>query len=197
MRRIPFFLSTLVLVTGVATAAPPPTEPPRVAAEQLLIESPANTDIGGSASQRFAQVFQLPADGYLSHVMVPANCTATRALRVEIERTTAGVPNGVVVARQDVPGPALNAYGQPMPGMRMIEFTQPALLPRGEYAFTLTVNALRRNEYCMLWLAPPGDTYPSGKAYFIARGNPPHWIELFDATGTPRDLAFQVFVRPL
>ncbi|MBL8255135.1 MAG: hypothetical protein JNJ62_00880 [Pseudoxanthomonas mexicana] len=197
MRCIPISLSTLVLVTGAAMAAPPPTQPPRVAAEQLLIESPANTDIGGSASQRFAQVFQLPADGYLSHVMVPANCASARVLRVEIERTTAGVPNGVVVARQDVPGPALNAYGYPVPGMRMIEFIQPALLSRGEYAFTLTVSALRRNEYCMLWLAPPGDTYLSGKAYFIARGNPPNWIELFDAAGTPRDLAFQVFVRPL
>lgn len=197
MRLSLLSLPVLALAAATARAAPPPTQPPQVAAEQLAIEAPANTDIGGSASQRFAQVFQLPADGYLSHVMVPANCASARVLRVEIERTTAGVPNGVVIARQDVPGPALNAYGQPIPGMRMVEFNQPPLLSRGEYAFTLTVAPQRRNEYCMLWLAPPGDTYLSGKAYFIARGNPPHWIELFDAAGTPRDLAFQVFVRPL
>jgi hypothetical protein len=197
MRRISLSLSALVLVAGASVAAPAPNQPPTVVAEQLLIESPANTDIGGSASQRFAQVFHSSIEGYLSHVMVPANCASARVLRVEIERVTGGAPNGVVVAQQDVPGTALNGYAYPVPGMRMVEFTRPALLPPGEYAFTLTVAAGRRNEYCMLWLAPPGDTYRSGKAYFIARGNPPHWIELFDATGTPRDLAFQVFVRPL
>ena len=71
--------SVLILVAGVATAAPAPTQPPYVAGEQLAIAAPANTDIGGNASQRFAQVFQLPTDGYLSHVMVPANCASARA----------------------------------------------------------------------------------------------------------------------
>lgn len=196
MRCIPLSFSVLFLVAGAAIAAPPPTTPARMAAEQLQVVAPANTDIGGSAAQRFAQVFHLPVEGYLSHVMVPANCGAARLLRVEIELVTGGVPNGVVVATQEVPGTAMNAYGQPVPGMRMVEFARPALLPPGHYAFTLTVPAGRRTEYCMLWLAPSGDTYRSGKAYFIARGNPPHWIELFDAAG-PRDLAFQVFVRPL
>ncbi|MBD9480364.1 hypothetical protein [Pseudoxanthomonas sp. PXM02] len=198
MRCIPLSSFVLFLIAGAALAAPPSTSPPSVVAEQAQVQLSGSTEIGGGAQLRFAQVFQLPREGYLSHVMLPVNCSRATAMQVWIGLAVGGVPTGVVVATEDMRSASLDAHVQARTvGMRMIEFTQPALLPAGEYAFTLIVPAGRRGVHCTLWLGPSGDTYTGGRAFFNERGNMPRWSELLDTTGAPRDLAFQVFVRPL
>ncbi len=188
---------TILPLLALALAAPAVAAPPLpavVVAEQVDVRMPENTVLGGGADQRFAQVFRVGAEGYLSHVMLPLQCQAGARVRVTVQDAAAGVPSGVVRTLQDVSGRVLDGVptGRTV-GMRMVEFARPPLLPPGDYAFTLE----RLNKYdCVLWTGPKGDTYTAGKAYFIAKGNPPYWIELFDAAG-PYDLAFQVFLRPL
>ncbi|HRN62971.1 MAG TPA: hypothetical protein PLF73_10970, partial [Luteimonas sp.] len=150
-------------------------------------------ELGGSSAQRLAQVFAIARPGYLSHVMVPMSCQPDADVRVTIEKTTSGAPNGAMLAYEELRGRPYTSGPTPAVGMRMIEFTRPPLLGPGEYAVTLAV----KGKYdCGVYAGPHGDTYPGGAAYFIARPNPPVWIELFDAGGT-RDLAFQIYLRPL
>lgn len=179
----------LLLAAGAAGAVHPEME-----AEQPDIEYPGGImALGGSAGQQLAQAFELTRAGYVSHVMVPMSCQPKADVRVTIEKTTAGAPDGSVLAYEELPGHLFTSYPTPAIGMRMIEFGKPPLLGPGQYAFTLRV----KGKYdCGVFAGPHGDTYPGGKAYFIALPNPPVWIELFDAGGT-RDLAFQVYLRPL
>ncbi len=181
--------AALALVAASASAVEP-----EVAAQQFNVRSPVNTVIGGSVAQRFAQTFVLNKRGYVSHITLPVGCTPNAWLYVTIEKVDAnGAPNGTVLAEQLVPGNILHAYPTPAVPFNLIEFTAPALLDPGTYAFTLN----RKGRYdCTLYVGPDGDTYQQGKAWFIARGNPPYWIESFFTPGVPHDLAFQVYVRP-
>ena len=189
MNRQPVWGMALALAAGSALAIEP-----EMAAEQVNVRTPDNTTIGGSTHQRFAQAFELHQRGEISHVMLPVGCQPKAMVRVTIEGVDRhGAPDGVVLAEQWVPGHVLDAYPTPAVGMRMVEFERPALLDPGTYAFTLA----RKGKYdCVLWVGPDGDSYAPGKAWFIADGNPPYWIEPFFTPGVPFDLAFQVYVRP-
>lgn len=176
-------LLTLVASPAMAVDA-------ELAAEQLAIDATSNTVVGGSANQRFAQVFELYDTGHVSHIMLPLGCQPQATVVVAIEETTQGVPNGTVLAQKSTPGYVLDAYPTTSGavGMRMVEFTKPALLKPGMYAFTVST----KGKYdCVFWHGPAGNSYPAGDAYFMAAGNPPGWYPL------GRDLAFQVYQRPL
>lgn len=179
------------LLAATATAGAAPATPPELAAEQVNLNSPHNTMLGGSTDQQLAQSFVLYRKGYISHLMLPMGCQPKATVLVTIEKTTAGVPNGSVLAYQKVPGYVFTAYPTPAVGMRMVEFENPVLLRPGEYAFTLTA----KGGDCAIYVGPSGNTYPGGKGYFISNGNPPGWIELFFAAGDVRDMAFQVYLR--
>ncbi|SRR5690606_4382949 len=178
-----------LLLAGVAVAAPPP----ELEAEQVNIDPGAWLALGGSVQQRLAQSFEVVQAGYISHVMVPMSCQPKADVRVTLEKTSGGMPDGSVLAYEELPGFVFDSVPTPAIGMRMIEFGAPPLVGPGTYAVTLRV----KGRYdCGVVAGPHGDPYPAARAWFIAADNPPGWIELFDAGGT-RDLAFQVFLRPL
>ncbi|MBB1061364.1 hypothetical protein [Marilutibacter spongiae] len=179
----------LLLAMPTAMAAPPH---PELEAEQVNIDTASTLALGGSVSQRLAQSFTLYRKGVLSHLMVPMSCQPKATVHVTIEKTTAGAPNGSVLAYQKVPGHVFTSLPTPAVGMRLVEFEAPATLAPGQYAFTLTA----KPGDCGLYAGPNGSTHGGGKGWFIADGNGPGWIELFDAGGV-RDLAFQVYLRPL
>ena len=177
---------TLLAAATAASSAPPP----ELAAEQVNLDTAGLLALGGSVDQRLAQAFVLDEKGYVSHLMLPMSCQPKATILVTIEKTTLGVPNGSVLAYEKVPGYVFTSYPTPAVGMRMVEFTKPAYLPPGTYAFTLTA----KGGDCGVYVGPNGNTYPGGKGFFIANDNPPGWIELFDAGGI-RDMAFQVYRR--
>jgi hypothetical protein len=178
----------LALAAGVAVAAPPELE-----AEQVGIDGTALLGLGGSSQQQLAQAFTLDRAGYVSHILVPMSCQPEADVRVTIEKTTGGAPNGGVLAYEELPGHLFTSIPTPAVGMRMVEFSAPPLLGPGQYALTLRVKG---KHGCGVYVGPHGDSYAAGKAWFIALPNPPLWIELFDAGGI-RDMAFQVYQRPL
>lgn len=181
-------LTAALLATGAGAWAAPP--PPEMAAEQVNLDTSMVLALGGSVDQRLAQAFVLDEKGYVSHLMLPMSCQPKAVIHVTIEKTTLGVPNGSVLAYEKVPGYLFTSYPTPAVGMRMVEFTEPAFLGPGTYAFTLTA----KGGDCGVYVGPNGSTYPGGKGYFIANDNPPGWLELFDAGGI-RDMAFQVYQR--
>lgn len=185
----PLWPLALAFVAASATGVEP-----EVAAQQFNVRSPTHTVIGGSAKQRFAQTFELYYRGEVSHLSLPVGCGPDATLVVTLERVNrSGAPNGVILAEQAVPGAILHAYPTPAVPFNLIEFTRPVTLGAGTYAFTLSRKG--RGD-CSLYVGPDGDTYPPGKAWFIASGNPPDWIESFFTPGVPHDLAFQVYTRP-
>ena len=186
--------TTMALAIGLAGATALAAPPPELEAEQVNLDlSGGWFALGGSAQQQLAQSFEVVQAGHVSHVMVPMNCQPRADVRVTLEKTTGGMPDGSVLAYEELPGYLFDSLPTPTVGMRMIEFSAPPLLGPGTYAVTLRV----KGKYsCVLVPGPHGDPYPAGKGWFVALPNPPGWIELFDAGGT-RDLAFQVYLRPL
>ncbi|NZA27277.1 hypothetical protein H0E84_12875 [Luteimonas sp. SJ-92] len=180
-------LAAALLAAGDAAAVEP-----ELGAEQVNIDTSLVLGLGGSVNQRLAQAFELYEPGLLSHLMLPLSCQPKATVYVTIEKTSGGVPNGSVVAEEKVPGYVFTSIPTPAVGMRMVEFTRPAKLDAGQYAFTLTAY----DGDCGVYVGPNGGSYPGGRGYFIADGNGPAWIELFDAGGI-RDMAFQVYHRPL
>ena len=193
MRRIP----TLALASALAAAAPAwAATPPEVEAEQVNIFTGWLLGLNDSSEQRLAQSFRTYRWGLLSHVMVPVTCQPGTKVVVTIEKTDAnGAPNGSVIASEVVPGYVFTSL--PMPpsvGMRMVEFSSPPKLAPGRYAFTLT----GKGSSCGVYPATDAKTYADGDGWFIAAPNPPtEWLELVGPDGKVRDLAFQVYLRPL
>ncbi|MDH5824608.1 hypothetical protein QFW77_16680 [Luteimonas sp. RD2P54] len=190
--KIPTPTLALVLAAALPAAGDASAVEPELGAEQVNIDTTGLLALGGSVHQRLAQAFELHEPGLLSHLMLPLSCQPKATVYVTIEKTSAGVPNGSVLAEEKVPGYVFTSIPTPAVGMRMVEFTKPAKLDPGLYAFTLTAY----DGDCGAYVGPPGNSYPAGRGYFIADGNGPAWIELFDAAGV-RDMAFQVHHRPL
>lgn len=167
---------------------------PELGAEQILAETNTHAYIGAAYAYRFAQTFELHDTGELSHLMLPVACDPKVVLRVTIEEAPNGVPSGNIVAKQDVPGYVLDSvYTGSTVAMRMVEFTKPARLKPGMYAFTLSTKGAGG---CALWRAPVGVPYAyyaySSNAYSSAG-----WQVLQDGSGNPQFLAFQVYQRPV
>ena len=185
MLRSSGFTLLFFSMSGVAFAAQPEFE-----TEQVNLDTSGLLALGGSSQQRLAQAFEVYRTGYLSHLTLPMSCQPKAEVHVTIEKTSGGVPNGSILAYEEVPGYVFSSVPTPAVGFRIVEFGAPARLGPGQYAFTLTA----KGGDCGVYAGPVGDSYPGGRGYFEALPNPPGWIELFDAAGT-RDLAFQVFMR--
>lgn len=187
--RKPFLYLMLASAAGAAMAQ---AVPPQIAAEQIMIESPGAAYVLGQHGNgvfRFAQTFQLPRAGVVSHIMLPIYCSTAQTVRVTIEPVARiGMPNGIALASQDVPGYALNSWttANGQQSMRMVEFERPPLLQAGNYALTLQAFGGE----CMLWPGPAGDSYAGGQAFSMNGISTVMW------SPWGRDLAFQVFERP-
>lgn len=196
-KRSPF----LWLLACVATPALAQAVPPEIAAEQVRIDFNSGTYVGvinNSPVQKFAQSFRLYDEGPISHVMLPLYCNNSwplpTSVSITIQSLRSGLPSGRTLVRQDVPAHVLFAYPNPATprdwGLRMVEFTSNWALAPGDYAFIIEV----AGGACDILYGPSGSTYADGEAFLYAPlvlvGSPP-----WRAWG--RDLAFQVFQRPL
>ncbi|MBS0200948.1 MAG: hypothetical protein JSR70_10905 [Proteobacteria bacterium] len=189
-------ISALLLVFG-AHQAMAQTVPPVMAAEQVMHDFNSGGYVlgpSGNANFKYAQTFRLQQSGYVSHIMLPINCSnsavGTITVRVTLQTTLrSGFPSGAVLATQDVPGIALNSWtsANGMQSMRMVEFSRPPLLGAGNYAFTVEA----AGSSCVIWPGPAVDSYAGGQAFIINGVSLPSWYPW------GRDLAFQVFERPL
>lgn len=173
--------------------------PPELAAEQVRIDFNSSTYVGvinNSPVQKFAQSFRLYQEGPISHVMLPLLCNNSQPLArvfVSIQTLRNGLPNGRNLVRQEVPWYVLDAYpdASGVVGMRMVEFTGNWTLTPGDYALVIEAT----DGDCGIWYGPSGDTYVNGEAFYYAPLVTPFNSPPWRAWG--RDLAFQVFQRPL
>jgi len=183
--------AALCLSTGIAVAG----DPPIAIAEQAAIDYGAGAVFGDAVNQRFAQVFQVRGDGYVTHLMVPVNCVTSPepTLTVSIQTLDGlGRPSGTTLAVQRARGWRVDAVPGTVGevGLRMIPFDRPARVQPGLYAFVLDAVG----GTCQLWYGPQGDTYAAGEARLDARSQPflRPWGTLL-----PRDLTFQVYWQGL
>lgn len=184
MARSLGWMMVCLLVSATAIAQP------HLQQEQVNLDTSQTFALGGSSDQKLAQTFNLTRSGFISHLTFAMNCQPVATVRIRIEETTAGVPNGSVVESLDVPGTVFTSLPTPAVGFRLVEFPHPVRVSSGiDYAITL--EAIGGD--CGMYVGPAGSSYPGGRAYFDARPNPPGWIEFFGDDGAFRDLAFQVF----
>jgi hypothetical protein len=186
MTRVTTLVVVLVLSSTVAFAQP------HLNQEQVNLESAFVMALEASSSeQKLAQTFTPSSDGFVSHLAFPMSCDAAANVVVRIEETTGGVPNGVVLGREDVPGTVFTSHSTPAIGFRLVELRHPVRVRAGvQYAMTLeSVGGT-----CGVWVGPAGNSYGGGAAYFDARPNPSGWVELFDDNGAIHDLAFQLYM---
>ena len=183
----------LACMAGPAMAQTATPVPPELAAEQVMHDFNTGGIVlgqSGNADFKFAQTFELQAEGAISHLMLPINCSTATTVRVTVQPTLrSGFPSGAVAMQQDVPAPVLDSWtaANGMQSLRMVEFARPRTFRPGRYAFT--VEAIGGE--CMLWTGPAGDTYAGGEAFVINGVSLTSWYAM------GRDLAFQVFQRPL
>lgn len=192
--RIRMFIAVMALCLAAGSAMA--GNPPELAAEQIAIDRTSGTGVGDAMNQEFAQMFTVYDTGYATHVMLPLNCLTSPmpTLRVTIQQVRYGLPNGRVLASQDVPGYVMDTYPTSTNdlGLRMVRFDKPAYLKPGTYAFTLSgIGGL-----CQLWYGPLGNPYTGGDAYLSNQpgsqpGVPKAWNYPLG-----RDLTFQVFMEP-
>ena len=101
--------------------------------------------------------------GFLRTVRLPV-LRGGADLLLQVQRVTAGVPNGVVLASQSIPSATL----PPGDHFKDLSFSAPAFLRRGEqFAIVLTTAGS-----CGIFPGPVGDSYLSGNLYFDASYNP-------------------------
>ena len=188
--RMSIYIPVLLLaVTAVPAVAQ--TVPPGLAAEQVMHDFNTGGFVlgqNGNATFKYAQTFQLPQEGFVSHIMLPIYCSTATSIRVELRNVRGAMPSTLVLATQNVPAYVLNSWtsANGMQSMRMVEFDRPPLLKAGDYAFTIAAIGGQ----CMLWPGPASDTYAGGQAFLI------NGVSLLSWYPWNRDLAFQVFERP-
>ncbi|HKB79189.1 MAG TPA: hypothetical protein VKH35_05690 [Thermoanaerobaculia bacterium] len=163
---------------------------PRLDQEQVNLDTSQVLALGGSSAEKLAQVFTIGRDGFIADLTLPMTCEPAATVTVRIEQTSAGVPSGVSLGAEDVPGTVFTSVPTPAIGFRIVEFRHPVRVSAGvQYALTLEA----AGGSCGVWIGPVGHVVAGGSAFFDARPNPPGWLELFDNNGQYHDLAFQVF----
>jgi len=162
---------------------------PMIDQEQVNVDPAFLFAIGGGSEQKLAQVFTAGRGGRLTHVTLPIGCQPTEVLRVSIQETTAGVPNGNILSDLSLPGTIFPPTApSPGVGFRIVELRRrPRLLAGQQYAIVLEAGSVS----CYVYPGPVGDSYPAGSGYFDARPNGPGWLPILPNN----DLPFQTFME--
>ena len=162
--------------------------------QQPIIDSAVGgLAIGGTSTQKLAQVVTAGLSGYLTEVRLPVACDAGSTLMVEIQEVTAGEPNGVVLTSQAVPGTSLPPFFPSPPSFRSVVLSTPVSLTAGDQ-FAIV---LRSAGSCGVFGGPVGDSYGGGNLYFDALPNLPGWVCVCSFAGGRFDLPFQTLVDPV
>ena len=155
----------------------------------------AGTAIGlttNNSPQKVAQTVTAGRAGFLAEIRLLVACTSGD-LDVEIQRVTAGNPDGTVLASETVPGSAI-----PFPRIfRRVIFSNPAFFPvGGQFAIVLKSagscgidRGLAKTES---QTHAEADYYTSGTAFF-ANAAIPEWSSLNNSTAG-KDYPFQTLV---
>jgi hypothetical protein len=160
---------------------------PLIDQEQPLIDgSVGGLAIGGASAQKLAQVVTAGMSGDLTEVRFPLSCDSGDLI-VEIQGTTAGKPNGVVLTSETIPASSLPFIGIVF---RSLVFSTPVSFSQGD-VFAIV---LRSTGACGIFRGPVGDSYLLGNAFFDALPNPPGWVCICDFAGDRFDLPFQTLV---
>ncbi len=192
MKNTAKLLIGLLLVLLTATRV---TATPLIDQQQPVIDaSVGGLAIGGVSQQKLAQIVTAGVSGVLTEVGLPVAC-ASGDLVIEIQGAAGGIPNGVVLTSQTVPGASLPSFF-PIPGaasLRSLVFSAPVEISAGsQFAVVLSSPG-----ECGVFQGPIGDSYPGGNAFFDARPNPAGvWVCMCDFTGARFDLPFQTLVEP-
>jgi hypothetical protein len=176
-----------VVVTVLTTMVQGVSGTPVIDQEQPLIDgSVGGLAIGGASEQKLAQVVTAGASGPLTEVRFPLSCDSGDLI-VEIQGTTAGKPNGVVLTSETIPASSLPFIGVVF---RSLAFSTPVSFTSGD-VFAIV---LRSTGACGVFRGPVGDSYLGGNAFFDALPNPPGWVCICDFAGDRFDLPFQTLV---
>ncbi len=143
--------------------------------------------IGDGSDQKLAQVVTAGTSGVLSEVRFPVACSSGDLI-VEIQEVTEGIPNGVVLTSQTIPGSSLPTFYPSPPEFRSFVFSTPVSFSAGR-SFAIVLQSAGE---CGVFQGPIGNPYPGGDAYFDALPNLPGWVLLGDRS----DLPFQTIVGP-
>src|SRR5262245_66412816 len=102
------FVAALVLVLSTAPLA---RATPVIDQQQPLIDaSVGGLVIGGTSTQKLAQVVTTGVPGLLAEIRLPVACDPGSNLIVEIQGVSGGRPNGVVLTSQIIPGSSLPKF---------------------------------------------------------------------------------------
>lgn len=169
---------TILLLPGVARAQL------LVIDQQSALEPMQGTfAIGGSSEQILAQVVTTGITGPLVGINVPV--VGSGDLLVEIQGVTGAEPDGSILLSQIFPGP-----GPGSDTFVSFMFSTPISFSDGD----LFAIVLSSTGFLGMSMAPSGDTYIGGSAFFDSRPNQVgEWVPL----GNPNDLAFQTVVSTL
>jgi Calcium-binding EGF domain len=132
--------------------------------------------LGSTAEQRMAQVVVPNVSAALRELRLGVEIlTPGAVVRVEVQRVTNGVPNGVVLASSEIVGPT---------SAPVAVVLQTALQLQAGVPFSLVLSS-DGDEIGFYGL---GDPYPPGEGFFEANYNPPGWVSLGG------DLVFELLV---
>ena len=156
--------------------------------QQTATQASGAMTIGGGSDQKLAQIATAGVAGFLSELRLPVACYGASELVLEIvESEGLGVPTAVVRSSQRFRGPFTGPAA-----FASLTLSRPVFFPVGRrFGFILSSPG-----NCAMDLAPAGESYARGRAYFDARPNPPGWVCLCEFTGNPFDLPFQTVVQP-
>ena len=167
---------------------------PLIDQQQPVIDTSVwGSAIGGVSQQKLAQVVTAGISGVLTEVRFPVAC-ASGNLVIEVQGVRGGIPNGVVLTSQTIPGSSLPSFF-PDPGVvsfRSLVFSTPVYFSAGsQFAIVLSSPGS-----CGVFRGPIGDSYPGGNAFFDSRPNPVGiWVCICDFLGARFDLPFQTLVE--
>ena len=135
--------------------------------------------IGGPARNEMAQIFSPSSTSTLAEVRVGLSCPTAQSVRARIEQTTAGVPNGTILATADV------TDAGPSPAFKRFPFSPAPTLTAGtSYAIVVSGPSVAG---CFTYIAE--DLTPGG-VYFRDAEPATAWAP----NEAAEDLAFATFV---
>ena len=171
----------LSLVEGRASADS------RVDQEQRVIDAAVGgVVLGGASQQKLAQVVTTGMSGMLTTVRVPVECSSGDLL-LEIQGVSSGLPDGIVLTSEVVPGANLPPFFPSPLSFRSLVLSKPVSLDSG----TPFAIVFETTGDCGIFQGPMGNPYSGGDGYFDSRLNPPGvWARLLDRI----DLPFQTLV---
>lgn len=165
-------------------------------AELILDQRQQNLDIGtaaigGSSSQRLAQVVTAGITGPLAEVRMPIACDSGTLILDIVRLDASGLPEGTVLRSIHVPASDLPSSRPPI--FQAFEF-RPRLPMRAGDVFAIRLS--NPTGVCGAWHGGPDDVYAGGPAFFNDAANGFRWIDFKTFPDRPQSLAFETWIEP-